>query len=118
MVAWYSHCRRVGHLGAGPRGSISGMLPGRSSARGGHASCSPPMSRIPPPSHFRPRTREGRIAVFAFVALFALCMPPVTHLVWDRPGEWIAGWPAFFVVLFLIYSALVGVLLWTLRKEV
>ncbi|NNF26421.1 MAG: hypothetical protein HKN73_04255 [Gemmatimonadetes bacterium] len=76
------------------------------------------MSRIPPQSHFRPRTREGRIAIVAFVAIFLLCMPPVTHLVWDRPGEWIAGWPAFFVVLFLIYSALVGVLLWTLRKGV
>ncbi len=56
--------------------------------------------------------------MFAFVALFLLCMPPATHLFWDRPGEWIAGWPAFFVVLFLIYSALVGVLLWTLRRGV
>ncbi len=76
------------------------------------------MARIPPPSHFWPRTREGRIAVGAFVVLFALCMPPFTHTVWDRPDAWIGGWPSFLVVLFLIYSALVGVLVWTLRKGV
>lgn len=76
------------------------------------------MSRTPPPSHFRPRTPQGRIAVAAFVVLFLLAMPPFTHLVWDRPDRWIAGWPFFMVILFFIYSALVGVLVWTLRKDV
>lgn len=76
------------------------------------------MRPTPPRSHFVPRTREGRIATAAFVALFLLVMPPLTHLVWDRPDAWIAGWPFFFVVLFLIYCALVGVLVWTLRRGV
>lgn len=83
-----------------------------------HCACSAAMSRIPPKSHFRPRTREGWTATVAFVVLFLLAMPPLTHAVWDRPGSWIAGWPAFFVVLFLIYCALVGVLVWALRKGV
>jgi len=69
-----------------------------------------------PDSHFVPRTREGWIAVVAYVALFALCMPPFTHGLWDRPGSWVAGWPFFMVVLFVIYSALIGVLVWSLRK--
>ena len=82
------------------------------------AACSAAMSPEPPRSHFVPRTREGRLATAAFVALFLLAMPPVTHALWDRPDRWIAGWPFFFVVLFLVYSALVGVLVWTLRKDV
>lgn len=76
------------------------------------------MRPTPPKSHFVPRTREGRIATAAFVALFLLVMPPLTHVVWDRPDEWIAGWPFFFVVLFLIYTALVAVLIWALRRGV
>lgn len=76
------------------------------------------MSWTPPKSHLRPRTRDGRIAVVAFVALFLLSMPPFTHVLWDRPDQWIGGWPSFFVVLFLIYSAAIGVLVWTLRKDV
>ncbi len=53
-----------------------------------------------------------------YVALFLLAMPPVTHAVWDRADAWIAGWPFFMVVLFLIYSGLIGVLVWALRKRV
>ena len=44
--------------------------------------------------------------MFAFVALVLLCMHAAANLV------------LLFVVLFLIYSALVGVLLWTLRRGV
>lgn len=76
------------------------------------------MRPTPPKSHFVPRTREGRIATAAFVALFLLAMPPLTHGVWDRPDAWIAGWPFFFVVLLVIYTALVGVLVWALRRGV
>ena len=54
----------------------------------------------------------------AYVVLFLLAMPPATHMLWDQADRWIAGWPFFLVVLFLIYSALVGVLVWTLRKDV
>ena len=69
-----------------------------------------------PEGHLIPRTREGRIATLAYLALFLLAMPPFTHVLWDRPGAWVAGWPFFFVALFSIYSALVGVLVWALRK--
>jgi len=75
---------------------------------------SPPRVR----SHFVPRTREGWIATLAFVALFLLAMPPFTHVVWDRPDAWIAGWPFLFVVLLLVYCGLVGVLLWALWREI
>lgn len=87
-------------------------------AEGPGCACSPAMSRIPPKSHFRPRTREGWTATIAFVVLFLLAMPPLTHAVWDQPDAWIVGWPAFFVVLLVIYCGLVGVLLWALRKGV
>ena len=82
------------------------------------AACSPAMSLIPLRSHFVPRTLEGRLATVAFVVLFLLAMPPVTHALWDRPDRWIAGWPFFFVVLFLVYSGLVAILLWALRRGV
>lgn len=80
--------------------------------------CSPAMSRIPPKSHFRPRTPEGWTATIAFVVLFLLAMPPFTHVVWDRPDSWIAGWPSFFVVLLVIYTGLVAVLVWAWQKGV
>lgn len=76
------------------------------------------MSRMPPRSHFLPRTRDGWIATIAFVALFVLAMPPVTHAVLDRPDAWIAGWPLLFVVLLVIYTVLIAVLVWTLRRGV
>ena len=67
-------------------------------------------------SHFVPRTAEGRTAVVSFVVLFLLCMPPVTHAVLDRPDTWIGGVPFLFATLFLVYSALIGVLAWAWRK--
>ena len=75
------------------------------------------MSRRPS-SHFVPRTRDGWIATIAFVALFLCAMPPVTHTVLDRADPWIAGMPFFYVTLFVVYSALVGVLLWALKRGV
>jgi len=54
----------------------------------------------------------------SFVALFFLAMPPITHALWDRPESWIGGFPLFFVVLLAIYCALVGVLVWALRRGV
>lgn len=74
------------------------------------------MSWTPPRSHFVPRTREGWIATIAFVALFVLAMPPVTHAVLDQPDTWVAGLPLLFVALLAIYTALVGVLVWALRR--
>lgn len=74
------------------------------------------MSRESRRSHFVPRTRDGRIATVVWVALFLLVMPPVTHAVLDRPDSWFAGVPVFFFALLLLYSTLIAVLLWALRK--
>ena len=69
-----------------------------------------------PPSHLTPRTREGWIATIAYVVIFLLAMPPVTHRVLDRPDVWIGGVPFFFAALLVVYSVLIGVLVWSLRK--
>ncbi len=69
-------------------------------------------------SHFRPRTRDGWIATTLFAALFALCMPPVTHVLLNRTDPWLFGLPFFYAVLLIVYVALIGVLLWALRRGV
>lgn len=76
------------------------------------------MSDPRPSSHFVPRTRDGWIATIAFVALFLVSMPPLSHAVLDRPDSWIAGWPFFFVALFAIYTGLILILVWALRRGV
>ena len=69
-----------------------------------------------PASHMTPRTRDGWIATLSFLAIFLLCMPPVTHRLLDRPDVWVAGVPFFFAALLAVYVALIGVLIWTLRR--
>lgn len=71
-----------------------------------------------PPSHFVPRTRSGWIATICFLALFVLAMPPMTHMVLDRPDVSVVGVPFFFVSLLAIYTALIGVLVWALRRGI
>ncbi|MEJ2203384.1 MAG: hypothetical protein P8170_04690 [Gemmatimonadota bacterium] len=68
--------------------------------------------------HLVPRTRDGRIATIAFVALFLLAMPPMTHLVLNRVQPQVLGLPFLYVSLFVIYVALIGVLLWAYRRGV
>ena len=70
------------------------------------------------PSHFVPRSREGRIATIAFLALFLLAMPPVTHQVLNRVEPTVFGLPFLYVALLVVYTALIGVLVWALRKGV
>ncbi len=69
-------------------------------------------------SHFIPRTRDGWIATISFVVLFLLAMPPVTHTLLNRTEPWILGLPFIYVVLLGIYTGLVLVLLWTLKRGV
>lgn len=71
-----------------------------------------------PRSHLVPRTREGRIATIAFVTIFLLAMPPITHAVLDRPDLSIGGVPFFFVALLAVYVLGIGVLVWALRRGV
>ena len=78
--------------------------------------CSPAMKDARRPSRFLPRHRDGWIATVAFVALFSLAMPPVTHTLLDRVEPWVFGIPFFFASLFVVYLALIGVLLWSYRR--
>ncbi len=69
-----------------------------------------------PPSHLVPRTRGGRIATVVWIGLFLLSMPPITHRILDRPDVWTGGVPLLFAALFVVYSALIAVLIWSLRR--
>jgi apolipoprotein N-acyltransferase len=70
-----------------------------------------------PPSHLTPRTREGWIATLVYLGLFLLVMPPVTHTVLDRPDVWVLGVPFFFAALLALYTGLIVVLVWALRRR-
>lgn len=67
-------------------------------------------------SHYLPRTRNGRVAVVLFLFLMVLVEPPVVHTLANRIEPWILGFPFLYAYLFVIYSILIGVLLWALRK--
>jgi hypothetical protein len=67
-------------------------------------------------AHWHPRTRAGWIACLAFVGLFTLAMPPVTHTLLNRIEPWILGVPFLFAALLAVYVALIGVLVWALRR--
>jgi len=69
-------------------------------------------------SHFVPRTRDGWIATVAFLVLFAVAMPPVTHKLLNRVYPTILGLPFLYAVLLFVYVALIGVLVWALRRGV
>ncbi len=69
-------------------------------------------------SHFVPRTRDGWIATVAFLVLFAIAMPPVTHTLLNRVYPEIFGLPFLYAVLLFVYVALIGVLVWALRRGV
>ena len=69
-------------------------------------------------SHLVPRTRDGRIATVAFVLVFLLAMPPVTHTLLNRIEPWIFGVPFLFASLLAIYVLLIGILIWAYRRGV
>jgi hypothetical protein len=69
-------------------------------------------------SHLVPRTRDGWIATVAFVVVFALAMPPVTHTLLNRTEPWIFGLPFIFAALLAIYIVLIGILVWAYRRGV
>ncbi len=67
-----------------------------------------PISR----SHYRPRSRDGWIAVIAFLGLLAFAQPPFVHNLANRIEPWILGVPFLYAYLLAIYVAMIGVLLW------
>ena len=68
-------------------------------------------------SHFLPRTRAGWVAVVLFLGLFALVEPPFVHSWANRTEPWVLGFPFLYTYLLVIYSALIGVLIWALRRK-
>ncbi len=69
-------------------------------------------------SHYRPRTRNGWIAVVGFLAFFALTQPPFVHTLANRIAPTVFGMPFLYVYLLIIYVALIGILIWAQRKGV
>ena len=69
-------------------------------------------------SHYRPRTTEGRFAAWAFVLVFALCQPPVVHMLVNRIEPTLLGLPFLYVWLLGVYTLLIVILVWALRKGV
>jgi uncharacterized membrane protein len=65
-----------------------------------------------------PRTRDGRVATIAFVVLFMVAMPPVTHSLLNRVQPTVLGLPFLYVALLAVYTGLIGILVWALRRGV
>ena len=71
----------------------------------------------PDRSHYLPRTPAGRVAIGAFLALFAFTQPPLVFLIANRVEPWVVGVPFLYAYLLVLYVALIGVLLWAMRKR-
>jgi hypothetical protein len=69
-----------------------------------------------PHSHYRPRSRNGWIAVIAFLGLLALAQPPIVHTLANRIEPWILGLPFLYAYLLAVYVGMIGVLLWVQRR--
>jgi len=69
-------------------------------------------------SHYLPRTREGRIGVILFLLLFAMAEPPVVHSLANRIEPSVFGVPFLYSYLLAVYFALIGVLIWVMRRGV
>jgi len=69
-------------------------------------------------SHYVPRTFAGWTAVLLFVALMAMAQPPIVHTMANRTEPWVFGMPFLYVYLLALYIAMIGVLIWAMRKDV
>jgi hypothetical protein len=58
----------------------------------------------------------GWVAVVLFLGLLALAQPPVVHTWANRIEPWVLGFPFLYGYLLVVYVALIGVLLWVLRR--
>ncbi|MCZ6917036.1 MAG: hypothetical protein O7I93_09690 [Gemmatimonadetes bacterium] len=69
-------------------------------------------------SHYFPRTRDGWIATVLFLALFALTQPPFVHGFANRVEPRFFGLPFLYAYLLVLYFALIGVLIWAVRRNI
>jgi len=67
---------------------------------------------------FLPRTTDGWVATIAFLLIFLLALPPVTHTLLNRIEPSVGGMPFLYVALFFVYTALIGILVWAYRRGV
>jgi hypothetical protein len=72
----------------------------------------PPGAATPARSHYLPRTRDGWIALIAFLVLFVLAEPPLVYVIANRITPQVFGMPFLYSYLLVDYSALIGVLVW------
>jgi len=68
-------------------------------------------------SHLLPRTGEGWVAVLLFLGLFALVEPPFVYSLANRVEPWLLGFPFLYTYLLVLYSAIICVLIWALRRK-
>lgn len=68
-------------------------------------------------SHLWPRTGHGRVAVIAFLALFAFTQPPLVYWIANRIEPRLVGLPFLFWYLLLLYLGLIAVLLWARARD-
>jgi hypothetical protein len=54
--------------------------------------------------------------VVLFLLLFALVEPPFTHVLANRTEPWLLGFPFLYTYLLVLYSGIIVVLIWALRR--
>lgn len=64
----------------------------------------------------RGRGREARITWGFFLFLLALAEPPAVYLWANRIEPWVLGMPFLFAYLLAVYLAMVGVLIWAMKR--
>ena len=67
-------------------------------------------------SHWWPRTGAGRFVVIAFVVLLLFAEPPLVFRLANRIEPTLLGFPFLFVYLFVIYAAMIAVLVYAQRR--
>ena len=67
-------------------------------------------------SHYVPRTGPGRLAVAAFLGLFAFTQPPLVFWIGNRVEPSVGGVPFLYGYLLVLYLLLIAVLIWARRR--
>jgi hypothetical protein len=75
-----------------------------------------PLSYPQYPNHFVPRTPRGKAVLALFVLLFALAEPPTLYVFANRIEPWLFGLPFLYGYLLIVYTALIGLLIWAHRR--